>query len=105
MISTWIPPLADHLWQSTAFAAAAGMLALALRENRAQLRYAVWLAASIKFLVPFSLLVSLGSLVDWRAAPAVPAPVTSAIGQISQPFAKPFPAVVAPASAAPSTPP
>jgi len=45
--------LANHLWQSTVFAAVAGLLALALRNNRAQVRYWLWLAASVKFLIPF----------------------------------------------------
>ena len=31
-------PLANHLWQSTLFAAAAGLLTLALKNNRARLR-------------------------------------------------------------------
>ena len=34
------------------------------------MRYWLWLAASVKFLIPFSLLVSLGSQVEWRQAPA-----------------------------------
>src|SRR5579859_1626289 len=54
-------PIANHLWQSTLFAAAAGLLALLLRKNRAQTRYWLWLIASAKFLIPFSLLISLGS--------------------------------------------
>jgi bla regulator protein blaR1 len=52
----------NHLWQSTLFALCAGMLTLALRKNRASVRYWLWLAASLKFLVPFSLLVALGSV-------------------------------------------
>src|SRR5258708_37995957 len=59
--------LFNHLWQSTWFSGVAGLLTLALRKNRAQTRYWVWLAASVKFLVPFSLLVSIGSHVEWRA--------------------------------------
>jgi hypothetical protein len=43
----------NHLWQSTAFATAAWLLTLVLRKNRAAVRYSVWLAASVKFLVPF----------------------------------------------------
>jgi hypothetical protein len=37
-------------------------LVLALRKNQARLRYAIWFIASIKFLIPFSLLVGLGML-------------------------------------------
>jgi beta-lactamase regulating signal transducer with metallopeptidase domain len=51
----------DHVWQSTLFAIGAALLTLACRRNRAQLRYALWFSASAKFLVPFSLIVWLGS--------------------------------------------
>lgn len=54
-------PLANHLWQSTLFAALAALLTLLLRGNRAQSRYWLWLAASVKFLIPFSVLVAAGS--------------------------------------------
>ena len=53
--------LLDHLWQSTAFAMAAAMLTLAFRRHRAAARYSLWFAASVKFLVPFSILTALGS--------------------------------------------
>ena len=33
----------DHLWQSTLFAAAAALVAVALRRHRASVRYWVWL--------------------------------------------------------------
>jgi beta-lactamase regulating signal transducer with metallopeptidase domain len=52
--------LLDHLWQSTLFAICAWSLTLVLRKNGAHLRHAVWLLASIKFLIPFSLLTMLG---------------------------------------------
>jgi beta-lactamase regulating signal transducer with metallopeptidase domain/protein involved in polysaccharide export with SLBB domain len=89
--------LSNHLWQSTLFAAAAGLLTLALRNHRAPVRYWLWFTASVKFLVPFALLVSLGSHVEWRKTPApapipiVTAPLPSVIEQISQPF-PPLPA-------------
>lgn len=51
----------DHLWQSTLFAGCAWLTTLLLRGNGAHLRYAVWLIASIKFLVPFSMLAFLGA--------------------------------------------
>jgi bla regulator protein blaR1 len=62
------PAVGNHLWQSTLFAITAGLLTLALRRNRAQVRYGLWLAASLKFLVPFSVLVAMGSIYDGRAA-------------------------------------
>jgi hypothetical protein len=49
-------PLANHLWQSTVFAGLAGLLTLFLRKNHASTRHLVWLIASVKFLIPFSLL-------------------------------------------------
>jgi bla regulator protein blaR1 len=51
---------ANHIWQSTAFAAIVCLLTLLLRRHQARIRFSLWLAASIKFLVPFSLLIALG---------------------------------------------
>ena len=73
----------NHLWQSTWFAVAAGLLAAGLRKNRAQVRYWLWFSASVKFLIPFSLLMSLGSRVEW-APPATS--VSHAMVEISRPF-------------------
>jgi bla regulator protein BlaR1 len=90
MIPTYLLPLANHLWQSTLFAGVAGLIALALRRNRASLRHGLWLTASVKFLVPFSVLIGLGSQLQWRAAPAISqTPLSSWMGEISQPFAPP----------------
>jgi bla regulator protein BlaR1 len=82
-----ISELANHLWQSTLFACAMGLLTLTLRRNRAAVRHGLWLAASIKFLVPFSLLIGLGNQVEWRKAPVVPQPQSSAVEQIREPLA------------------
>src|ERR1017187_4376951 len=95
-----LSPWANHLWQSTLFAAVAWLLTLALRKNRAAVRYWIWLAASVKFLIPFSLLVSAGAQLGWRAAPAVAQPRFSFVmEEIAQPFAlpasTPLPAVAA----------
>jgi uncharacterized protein (TIGR03435 family) len=60
----------NHLWQSTAFGAVCALATLALRNNRAQVRYALWLAASVKFLIPFAALSSLGrALGHWLLPP------------------------------------
>jgi len=53
--------VANHLWQSTLFAVVAATLTLPLRKNQAQIRYRLYLAASLKFLIPFSPLIWLGS--------------------------------------------
>jgi len=80
-------PLANHLWQSTLFAAVAGLLTLALKKNRAQVRYWLWLAASVKFLIPFSLLVSAGSHLGWSSASAPTSGFSYVMEEIGQPFA------------------
>src|ERR1041384_7214904 len=94
MIPSQLQSLANHLWQSTLFAAVAGLLTLALRKNRAQTRYWLWLAASVKFIIPFSLLVDVGSYWGRHAAPTITPPVLSyLIEQASQPFSVPTPLV------------
>ena len=57
----------NHLWQSTLFAALVGLAALAFRKNRAAVRHALWLAASVKFLVPFAVLIAVGQFLGVRA--------------------------------------
>ncbi len=70
------PALGNHLWQSTLFAVAAGLLTLILRKNHARARYWLWLTASAKFLIPFSLLINLGNLLSWaRGSAEIKAPV------------------------------
>src|SRR3982751_2007405 len=64
-----IAALLDHIWQSTLFAGAAGLLTLAFRRNHAALRFWLWFAASIKFLVPFAALAALGGYLS-RQYPA-----------------------------------
>jgi beta-lactamase regulating signal transducer with metallopeptidase domain len=81
------PALGNHLWQSTLFAVAAGLLTLVLRKNHAHARYWLWLAASLKFLVPFSLLTSLGSRMAWsRGSASTRGTLAFVIEQVSQPF-------------------
>ncbi len=82
-----ISGVADHVWQSTLFGCAAGLLALLMRRNRAAVRHGLWMAASIKFLLPFSLLIGLGTQMEWRKAETVPQPRLAAMRQISQPIA------------------
>lgn len=99
MIPNQLLPLANHLWQSTLFAAIAGLLTLALRRNRAQIRHCLWLAASIKFLIPFSVLMALGSQFARHPTLAIaPSVVPSAIEQITQPFVASVRPVTMPAS-------
>jgi bla regulator protein blaR1 len=83
------PAVGNHLWQSTGFAIAAGLLTLALRNNQARTRYLLWLAASAKFLILFSLLAGVGSHIAWWRYPAGKnAGVYIAMDQLSQPFSQ-----------------
>src|SRR5882672_5752737 len=88
MISEWT----NHLWQSTVFLIAAGLLTIAFRRNRAQVRYWLWFSASVKFLVPFSLLMNFGSYLQGSPAArkiatqiATPS-ITFAMDQFTRPF-------------------
>ena len=92
MIPNEFLPIANHLWQSTLFAAAAGLMSLLLRTNRAHVRFALWMAASLKFLIPFSLLMLAGGMIA-RQPLAVPAParVPVIVEQMNEPFVDELP--------------
>ena len=60
-----ISAFGNHAWQSTVFALLAGVLTLLLRKQRARVRYWLWVAASAKFLIPFSWLVAVGNQLAW----------------------------------------
>jgi bla regulator protein BlaR1 len=88
-----LPELFNHLWQSTLFAVVAGLLTLAFRNDRAQIRYWLWYSASLKFLVPFTILIGLGSRAElWTPAAQQTASqlatpeVSFRMEQIAQPF-------------------
>src|SRR5579864_738864 len=82
-----LSPLANHLWQSTVFVGAMWGLTLSMRRNRAAVRYWLWLAASLKFLIPFSFLVGTGSQLGRRTASEIdPSQWSFVAEQISQPF-------------------
>jgi bla regulator protein BlaR1 len=114
MWTAFAPAIGNHLWQSTLFAGVAGVLTLGLRKDHARVRYWLWLAASVKFLIPFSLLIGIGSSLAWipgfaalRSAvigsaalrsPAAPRPLYFAIEEISQPFTQST--TIAPAASA-----
>ncbi len=70
MIDTLINSASSHLVQSTLFAGAAALLTLAFRANRAQVRFWLWLSASLKFLIPFALLSIAGSHIRAWAPPS-----------------------------------
>lgn len=79
----------NHLWQSSCFAIVAGLLAFALRRNSPRVRYWAWLSASLKFLLPFALLVSVGHVVPRSASnpAAVAFPLfPNSVVQIAEPI-------------------
>lgn len=93
------PALGNHLWQSTLFAIVAGLLTLLLRKNQARVRYWLWLAASVKFLVPFSLLIGIGNHLAWsRGFAGTKAGLYFAMEEVSQPFTQGTVATISPAT-------
>jgi bla regulator protein BlaR1 len=96
LLGTWGPAfigVANHLWQSTVFIFPIWLLTFAFRNNHARTRYWLWFAASMKFLLPFYLLVLLGSHLTWlhrvplkSEAKANAASSNFLVEQISQPF-------------------
>jgi bla regulator protein blaR1 len=83
-----IAALLDHLWQSTLFASGVGLLTLTVRRNEAPTRYWLWFVASVKFLIPISLFVTLGNhLIPQSAMVSVVVPtVTYTAAKIAAPF-------------------
>ena len=85
----WSGLTLDHLWQSTGVAALAALLTLAFRRHRAPVRYWLWFAASVKFLVPFAALAALGARVNIWSTRDVPPPRPTAAFLLSV-AAEPF---------------
>ena len=77
----------NHLWQSTLVLLGAGLLTLLVRESSARLRYLLWWAASLKFLVPFALLAWLGTVVPWRPVATTAAPLMKLLSRAVAPLA------------------
>jgi uncharacterized protein (TIGR03435 family) len=85
----WTAPLINHLWQSTVVVLVAWLLALALRANQARTRYWVWMIASVKFLIPFSLLIAAGEWLRTAFAAPLERPALAAVmEQITEPFSQ-----------------
>src|SRR5688572_19894977 len=83
-----ISELANHLWQSSLFAVAVALLTLMCRQNHASVRYWLWFSASVKFFIPFALLMVLGDRLEWASrAPQIATPaVSETLAQVSRPF-------------------
>jgi bla regulator protein blaR1 len=87
----WAAPLFNHLWQSTLVLASAWILTVLFRRNPARVRYGIWMLASLKFLVPFALLASLGEYwVKPIGGKAVASALYTAADEIGQPFQPSF---------------
>ena len=84
-----IAALENHLWQSTVFGCLVAIAMLMLRRNRAAVRHGLWMAASVKFLVPFSVLAGLAAHVEWQKPHPAVKPRPWVVERISQPFAAP----------------
>jgi len=78
----------NHLWQSTAFALACALVTLNMRRNRAHVRYALWIAASLKFLIPFAALNALGRTLGHKLLPATAGPMTLIVEFVRQPLSR-----------------
>jgi bla regulator protein BlaR1 len=92
-----IHALYAHLLQSTLFAGAAALLAILLRKNAAHVRHRLWFIASVKFLIPFSLLFSMGGLVPRHvAAPTAQPRWIVTTQEIAAPLTAPTATVVIP---------
>src|SRR5262245_18522303 len=86
MIPEYLSPPANPLWQSTLVAGVCAMLAFVLRHNSARFRYRLWLAAAMKFLIPFSLFVTIGHQFECHTPPAITHQPIAAVTEISMPF-------------------
>jgi bla regulator protein blaR1 len=81
--------IVNHLWQSTLIALAVAALATTLRGDGAHVRYWLWWAASVKFLLPFSLLTAFGRALQEPGAPLIElAGWPAALGVLAEPFPK-----------------
>lgn len=85
--------LLNHIWQSTVCAGLVGLLILLVRNNGAHVRFALWFAASLKFLVPFSLIAMIGAAIWPQNAQIASAPFVAQVQPIIahvQSAAEPF---------------
>ena len=88
----WISGIVNHLWQSTLVMAVAWLLTLVLRRNQARTRYRLWMAASLKLLMPFSLLTSIGHWLRPTAATQMTYPLFAhAVEKVGAPVAQVWP--------------
>ena len=75
--------IASHLWQSTVVAIVAAALAWLCRHNRASVRYWIWFAASMKFLIPFAAVRAFARELPW---PDAALPGSDALAAVNRAF-------------------
>ena len=84
---SWSAAIVNHLWQSTLVMLVVWLLTLVLKRNQARTRYWIWMTASLKLLVPFSLLVAIG---DWLRPVSMPTierqQLTNTMVKMADPF-------------------
>ena len=93
---------ATHLGQATLLAGVAALVVLALRRHQAKVRYGIWLAASLQFLLPFSPVSTLGSHLPGVARPHVHRQLYLEVREIGQPLPQPPPVLLGVSSAKPA---
>src|SRR5687768_8854198 len=80
----------DHLWPSTLLVVLAWVLTRLLRKNGAHVRYCIWWAASLKFLVPWSLLSLIGNEIGESVMAVGPVgSLSGTVQQVAAPFVAP----------------
>lgn len=84
---SWSAAIVNHLWQSTLVMLVAWLLILVLRRNQARTRYWVWMTASLKLFLPFSLLTAIGGwLRPASVSPRENPQFASAMVRMADPF-------------------
>ncbi|WP_047492295.1 M56 family metallopeptidase [Terriglobus sp. TAA 43] len=78
----------NHLLQSTIFASIAWVVVLTLRKSPARTRYWVWMIASLKFLLPLSLLMAAGRWL--RSLAPMPIATKPLVTNVVEHMARPF---------------
>src|ERR1700751_138532 len=87
--------LLNHLWQSSLVAGAIWALTLLFRNNGAGVRHGLWLVASLKFLLPFSLLAAIGRVSFTHAVAPGSMQALERITSAAKPFAGAMPVIMA----------
>jgi hypothetical protein len=81
-LSGALQQVGNHLWQSTLCLMVVALLTLVLRNNRAYVRHWLWLAASVKFLVPFAPLMAIGGQFGWHSLATVQLQTSFLVGTV-----------------------